>query len=81
MGRPWTRAGALAGSLAAVRLTEFWQRMDDQFGAAYAQSVAKDYVLTGLGERTVQQALADGEDPKTVWRAVCESFRLPERLR
>lgn len=73
--------GALAGSLSAVRLTEFWQRMDDQFGAAYAQSVAKDYVLAGLGERTVQQALADGEDTKTVWRAVCESFRLPERFR
>ncbi|HVB44286.1 MAG TPA: DUF3046 domain-containing protein [Streptosporangiaceae bacterium] len=64
-----------------MRLTEFWQRMDDQFGAAYAQSVAKDYVLAGLGERTVQQALADGEDTKTVWRAVCESFRLPERFR
>jgi hypothetical protein len=64
-----------------VRLTEFWQRMDDQFGAGYAQSVAKDYVIAGLGDRTVSQALADGEEAKKVWRAVCDAFQLPDRLR
>lgn len=69
------------GSLSAVRLTEFWQRMDEQFGSVYAQSVAKDYVLDGLGGRTVMQALADGEDAKTIWRAVCSAFNVPERLR
>jgi Protein of unknown function (DUF3046) len=68
-------------SLARVRLTEFWERMRAQFGEAYAESVAKDYVLASLGGRTVNQALADGEDAKTVWRAVCEAFRVPERLR
>jgi hypothetical protein len=69
------------GSLAAVRLTEFWRRMDEQFGAAYAQSVAKDYVLAGLGGRTVAQALADGDDVKAIWRAVGAAFNVPERLR
>ena len=64
-----------------MRLTEFWYRMDEQFGAAYAQSVAKDYVIAGLGDRTVAQALADGEDAKTIWRAVCVAFNVPERLR
>jgi hypothetical protein len=64
-----------------VRLTEFWARMREQFGEAYAESVAKDYVLAGLGSRTVNQALADGEDAKVVWRAVCDAFRVPERLR
>ena len=72
---------APAGSLAAVRLTEFWERMRAQFGEAYAESVAKDQVLAALGDRTVNQALADGENPKTVWRAVCETFEVPERLR
>lgn len=70
-----------AGSLSAVRLTEFWHRMDEQFGAAYAQSVAKDYVIAGLGGRTIAQALADGEDVKVIWRAVCAAFNLPDRLR
>jgi hypothetical protein len=64
-----------------VRLTVFWEKMRAQFGEAYADSVAKDYVLAGLGNRTVNQALAEGEDAKTVWRAVCEAFRVPEKLR
>ncbi len=81
-----TRAQALCPrgtpfTLARVRLTEFWDRMRAQFGDAYAESVAKDYVLSELGSRTVNQALADGEDAKAVWRAVCEAFRVPDRLR
>ena len=62
-----------------MRLTEFWERMREQFGDAYAESVAKDYVLSGLGGRTVNKALADGEDAKVVWRAVCDTFNVPDR--
>jgi Protein of unknown function (DUF3046) len=64
-----------------VRLTTFWDRMRTQFGETYAESVAQDYVLSGLGSRTINQALAEGEDVKKVWRAVCEAFPVPERLR
>ncbi|HEV2241939.1 MAG TPA: DUF3046 domain-containing protein [Streptosporangiaceae bacterium] len=64
-----------------MKLTEFWDRMRAQFGEVYAESVAKDQVLGALGGRTVNQALADGEDAKTVWRAVVETFDVPERLR
>jgi hypothetical protein len=64
-----------------MRMTDFWERMTAQFGESYAESVAKDYVLEGLGGRTVDRALADGEDAKVVWRAVCESFDVPERRR
>lgn len=64
-----------------MRLTAFWERMNAQFGEAYAQSVAKDYVLAGLAGRTVERALANGEDVKTVWRAVCEAFNVPDSLR
>lgn len=78
---PYARAGRGRGSLARVRLTAFWERMRAQFGETYAESVAKDHVLAPLGGRTVSEALADGEDVKIVWRAVCEVFRVPERLR
>lgn len=64
-----------------MRLTLFWERMNAQFGEAYAQSVAKDFVLAGLGGRTVERALADGEDAKKVWRAVSDAFNVPENLR
>ena len=64
-----------------MRATAFWERMRAQFGEVYAQSLAKDYVFASLGERTVERALADGEDVKVVWRAVCEAFDVPENLR
>jgi len=51
------------------------------FGEGYAESVAKDYVLSTLDNRTVNRALADGEDAKVVWRAVCETFNVPDTLR
>jgi hypothetical protein len=55
--------------------------MRAQFGDTYAQSVAKDYVFDKLGGRTIERALADGEDAKVVWRAVCDTFNVPESLR
>lgn len=64
-----------------MRLTEFWDRMNAQFGAGYAESVARDFVFANLGGRTIERALADGEDAKRVWRAVCDTFDVPERLR
>ena len=64
-----------------MRLTEFWDRMRAQFGDTYAQSVAKDYVFDQLGGRTIDRALADGEDAKVVWRAVSDTFDILENLR
>lgn len=64
-----------------MRLTEFWARMEQAFGEGYADSVARDQVLAGLGGRTVREALAAGEDAKTVWRAVCDAFELPVGMR
>ena len=64
-----------------MRLTVFWDRMRAQFGESYADSVAKDQALTGLGGRTAAQALAEGTEPQQVWRAVCDTFELPESRR
>lgn len=64
-----------------MRLTVFWDRMEQQFGERYAESVAKDYVLAELGGRTIEQALADGESAKTVWQAVVATFDVPPALR
>ena len=74
-------AGRCRDTGRAVRLSEFWERMRAQFGDAYAASVAKDHVFAQLGGRTVEQALADGQDAKTVWRAVCAEFDVPRNLR
>ncbi len=65
---------------ARVRLTDFWRRMDEVFGR-HAEYLAKDQVLAELGNRTPQQALADGEPAKDVWRAVCDGMNVPASQR
>lgn len=67
--------------LVEMRLSYFWERMREQFGEVYAESMARDHVIEALGSRTVHQALADGVDAKEVWRAVCDSFDLPAGAR
>lgn len=63
-----------------MRLTEFWRRMDETFGP-HAESLAVDHVFSELGNRTVRQALADGDSTKDVWRAVCEGMEVPSSKR
>jgi hypothetical protein len=62
-----------------VRITEFWSRMEQRFGAGYAASVAADYRLPALGA-TAAEALAAGVEPKEVWRAMCAEFDMPASL-
>ncbi|MCC3779835.1 DUF3046 domain-containing protein [Streptomyces sp. UNOB3_S3] len=64
-----------------MRLTVFWQRMADYFGSAYADSFARDHVMSELGGRTVHQALDAGWNAKDVWRAVCRALEIPEDRR
>jgi tRNA A22 N-methylase len=66
-----------------VRLTDFWTRLEESFGGAYARSLAADQSIAGLGGRTIDEALAQGEETATVWRAVVAAYpdRVPSRLR
>ena len=65
-----------------MRLTEFRERMREAFGGTVpAETFARDHVLSALGNRTVEQALAQGEDARRVWVAVVQEMELPARLR
>ncbi|HEX6872789.1 MAG TPA: DUF3046 domain-containing protein [Micromonosporaceae bacterium] len=66
-----------------MRLTELWARLEETFGSRYAASVAHDQVLPQLNGRTIEQALAGGEEIVTVWRAVVAAYpdRVPAQLR
>ena len=66
-----------------MRLTDFWERLEQVFGPGYAHSFAEDHVIPGLGGRTIREALAQGEQTVTVWRAVVSAFpdRVPSKLR
>jgi hypothetical protein len=67
--------------LAAVRHSDFWRLMDDEFGAAYARTLAGDQVIAALGNRTAAQALHDGVRPRDVWDAVCDAMHVPQQRR
>lgn len=60
-----------------MRVTEFWERMEQHFGAGYARSWAHDTVLAELGSRTPEQALAQGWETVEIWRAVWRHEQLP----
>jgi hypothetical protein len=55
--------------------------MEHHLGPAYAESWARDQVLSGLDGRTVEEALRAGVSAKVVWRAVCDALDLPARER
>jgi hypothetical protein len=71
------RSSLITTKGAVVRHTEFWDRMESALGPTYARTWAREHVIAGLDGRTVEQALAAGETPKTVWRAVWEALGLP----
>lgn len=64
-----------------VRLSHFWMLMTDEFGSAYANTLARDHVLGSLGNRTAQQALDEGDRPRDVWTALCDDMDVPSSRR
>ncbi len=60
-----------------MRHSEFWERMEHQFGTGYARVWADTQVMRALDGRTASEALDAGELPKTVWRAVHQTLELP----
>jgi hypothetical protein len=75
------RLGEPPYTLQAMRHTEFWARMEQALGRAYARSWAEQQVLGALGGRTVVEALEAGQPPKEVWHAVWEQLELPASQR
>lgn len=60
-----------------MRLTEFNELVENQFGAIRGQSLLVDHVLTGFDGRTAAQAIEDGVELRDVWRALCGDFDVP----
>jgi hypothetical protein len=61
-----------------MRLSQFNQLMQDEFGLEYSSVIRRDLVLGELGDQTADKAIAVGEDPKAVWLAVCKASGVPK---
>ncbi|MBA4247211.1 MAG: DUF3046 domain-containing protein [Microbacterium sp.] len=57
--------------------SEFLRAIVDEFGEAYGRSLVRDLVLSPLGERTADEALAAGLAPREVWLALCAAMDVP----
>ena len=57
--------------------SEFSRAIAVEFGEAYGRSLVRDLVLTPLGERTAEQALAAGVAPREIWLALCQAMDVP----
>jgi hypothetical protein len=60
-----------------VRLTQFHELVEAQFGPVRGASLLVDHVLTRQGGRTAVQAIEAGVDPRDVWWALCADFDVP----
>lgn len=61
-----------------MRYSEFRELVVDVFGPALGPALVADQVLGPLDDRTAAQALDAGEDPRRVWRALCDAMDVPE---
>lgn len=64
-----------------MRLSHFWDLMNDEFGEGYAGSLARHQVLGVVGDRTALEALEAGVSPRAVWLALCDAMDVPESRR
>ena len=64
-----------------MRKSEFLLAMSDEFGEAYGHVLARDLVLSSLGERTADQAVAAGLPLRDVWLAICDVQDVPPNRR
>ncbi|NLT53337.1 MAG: DUF3046 domain-containing protein [Actinomycetales bacterium] len=60
-----------------MRMSEFWTLADEEFGRLHSRTLVRDHVVTALGDRTAEQALDAGTDPREVWFALCEDLEVP----
>lgn len=52
--------------------------MSEEFGDSYSEILRRDLHLQELADRTPNQALADGEEPREIWLAICRSQQIPK---
>jgi hypothetical protein len=55
--------------------------MAEEFGEAYAGSLARSHVMSALDGRTAVEALEAGVPPREVWLALCADMDVPEARR
>lgn len=64
-----------------MKLSEFRRAVVAEFGEGYGDVLTRDTVLAELGNRTADEALAQGAPASEVWLALCRAEDVPESRR
>ncbi|MBD8060592.1 DUF3046 domain-containing protein [Cellulomonas sp. JH27-2] len=64
-----------------MRFREFWQLVDEVLGSAHGRELTRSLVIGSLDDRTPEQALDAGVEPRVVWHALCDELDIPEPQR
>ncbi|WP_402467887.1 DUF3046 domain-containing protein [Isoptericola aurantiacus] len=64
-----------------MRYSDFSLLVDEVFGSAYGRVLVREQVLPALGDRSPEEALAAGVEPRDVWHALCDALDVPEERR
>lgn len=67
--------------LSGMRMSDFWGLVDGEFGPGPGRTLVRDHVLSALGHRTGEAALAGGVEPRAVWAAICDDLDVPPERR
>lgn len=66
---------------AAMRLSEFWALMEQEFGGPYGRSIASGHAIHAMEDQTAVDAIDAGEPVRQVWLALCDDLQIPEERR
>lgn len=61
-----------------MKLSQFRQLVDEEFGPSFAAVVLADTRLTEKSDKTPLELIAIGDDPKEVWLAICSHLGVPK---
>ena len=61
-----------------MRLSQFHELMADEFGKPQSEVLIRDLALFELGDKTASALLAQGEDPRQIWLAICRAQQVPK---
>lgn len=61
-----------------MKLSQFRQLVDEEFGASFAAVILADTRLTAKLDKTPLELMASGEDLKEVWLELCAHLGVPK---
>ena len=61
-----------------MKLSQFQELLNAEFGVQFAQVLLKDVSLTDHEDKTPQELVKLGVDPKDVWLSICKQQSVPK---